>query len=284
MKIQFRYTSLVIFCLTIGALSSARADSTLKSDCKLKVFEGKKWQSAELLLIDEEVLRTYPDPRSPQFLFFKHQGKFYAGLKSCFKESHPALTNPWLVFFGLGFTFLPQTNHNIPLDGVTSTSTTHDKGGIVFSVEALYHLSEQFGVSGVLESSKYSYAGDTSGSGDSHIAFLVAPRAEFILSDDFSLWAGAGTGLILSTIHGSTSTAGGLTVAGATQSMIGFDFSPRAGASYQFSEKNLLDLMIAYHTFGGGVSGTYSGSSSGSFTDSYSRNWITILLRFGVHL
>ena len=111
------------------------------------------------------------------------------------------------------------------------------------------------------------------------------PRAEWVAFSNFSIWLGAGGGLMLSTIQGGGYSSNGLSFAGQTQTPIGFDFSPRVGASFKISDKSILDFNLGYTTFGGSFTGTYSSSTtSGTFSDNFKRNWTNFFVRWGINL
>ena len=283
------------------------ASYQLSPTCKLRVYENKAWKNANASQFSGKTLEVDPNPNSPKFYIFKENGKTYTAPQSCFTEEMPpvseetntedagriskgtrngneAFAHQWSVLIGLGMTLSPKTSHSITLSTLsnqTLTSESSDSKAAVFSLEGIYHFSKYFGLSAILESNKYNYANDTSGNGDSHVGILLMPRASLPLGEHFSLWVGAGLGVMVSSILASSDTGSGLTLSNNAQTTLGFDLSPRLGMSIYFNENNYLDVSGAYTTFGGKVTGTYTGSANGTISDSFTRNWTSVLVRYG---
>ncbi len=189
-------------------------------------------------------------------------------------------------FFGLGATLSPKTSHSIALSTVSAVPTgdTTDSSAAQFQLEGVLRMSQNIGISGILESNKYLYKGDTSGNGDSHLGLMVMPRFELPFETG-AFWAGFGGGMMFSKILGGVSTTDtGVTFSGSDQNTSGFEYSPRLGINFRVSDNAVLDFMGAYTSFSGKVTGTYSGAANGTFTDSFTRSWSSIVVRFGISI
>ena len=182
MIISFNFLSFLMltFFIASGVSEAHASPSRVSLDCKLKIFEEKKWQSVDSSLFSNQSVDTYESARQPDRLYFKFENKIYTGLKSCFIDVSPtenagaaektALDSTsealkpehrenWTMFFGLGSTLSPKTSHAVTIAGITGNSNESGSAAVAFNFEALYHFSNYFGLSAIIESNKYIYQG-----------------------------------------------------------------------------------------------------------------------------
>ncbi|HUP58406.1 MAG TPA: hypothetical protein VM598_13190 [Bdellovibrionota bacterium] len=190
------------------------------------------------------------------------------------------------LFINPGVALGPSTRSTFTLTDGTFLETTQtlDEVSRLIEWEVNYSFFTFFGLSAIVEGTKYRNAADPLANQDSEMAFMAVPRIQ-TGENGVTFWAGVGLGWLISKL-GQPNRAGAALDYRLEESSSNYAWSPRGG----------LDFVLEGYTFGIQVaflksSGTRAGTAvdrgtliEAPMSQAFDRSWWSVTAKFGFQL